>query len=144
MNTEKTDLEKDILFRYYEDQWKHVRHHEVLRSNLTLQVVISAGALVVAYTGADINNTLKGVISIIIIALGLIGVIATRTIKKTNDNHIHRARAARKSLQFLELHTSSSNGFASITTLYVGINSLISIFGIALCIITFCKCVMPV
>jgi|GEM_PF-3066699 len=143
MESTKSDLEKDILFRYYEDQWKHVRHHEVLRSNLTLQVIISAGALIVGYTQIESSMVLKFTISIVIIALGITGALAALTIKRTNDNHIRRARAARKELEFLELHANSHSSFASITSLYVGINGLVLFLGLVLFIITLVNCTLP-
>lgn len=97
MNEDK----EDIVFRYYEDQWQQVRHHENMRSSMTFQILAVAGGLIAAFTQSSESFIQIGV-SIGIIVLGILGLIIFLKTHVVMQIHVSRAREARKSLCYLE------------------------------------------
>ncbi|ABW32970.1 hypothetical protein [Acaryochloris marina] len=99
----------DLYFRYYEDQWTHVRHHESLRSSLTFQILVAATAIVAAYISVwelekntIARQYLLYFLGAIMILLGGVGYCAVKRIEKAARKHILRARKARKEIVLLE------------------------------------------
>jgi hypothetical protein len=133
------DTRADIIFRYYEDQWNHVRHHESLRSELTMQIVVAAGALVVAYFQFDPSKVnpnsiqmVRFIVGGLVSSLGLIGLIVTYKMYVTTVIHITRAREARRALDFLERFPNTNKDFPPLHWYYGAFHLLIIVTGILL------------
>ena len=142
--------DRDMYFRYYVDQWTHVRHHESLRSALTLQVLISAGAVVAAFiqvgnSGLDppLKNMLFVTLPIILIVIGIGGFTAVYRIEWAARSHIKRARAARKKLGRLETITREIRGFPDLQPLYLGFNVIVFLLGVAMLVAALINFIVP-
>ena len=133
-STNRTDpidaVKADIVFRYYEDQWEQVRHHENIRSSMTLQILIVVAALIATYLQSN-GVFLKCGVSVGIIALGILGLALFIDVRAVTQTHVKRARAARKSLGFLE-EFASFRGFRKLHVYYSLLYVLIMLIGVIL------------
>lgn len=134
--------ESEIIFRYYEDQWTHVRHHEVQMASAAWQLLIATIALVTAFTqSADIvilGLPLQRIISFSVIGLGAIGIWLTRGLSDSIRLHINRARNARRSLQFLEEFASSDQqDFPNLHKMFLVVSTGTVVCGCTLLLLTF-------
>lgn len=120
----------DIVFKYYEDQWTHVRHHETQRSSLTLQLLVLTAAL-----GATFLQTqallFRMALAVLMILLGILGFLIVIRTEKAVQQHMKRARAARKSLEFLEKFLTNASDFPRLHFYYASFYVVMSLIGVA-------------
>jgi hypothetical protein len=126
----------DLAFKYYQEQWIHVRHHESLRSALTFQILGAAIAIVAGYLKIDRNDgsvlAIRLTLATLLIVLGLLGWTAVTRIERAAEIHIQRARAARKSIGFLEPFASAGSQFPSLRPVYLAFTAMIACLGVCL------------
>ena len=96
----------ELIYRYYEDQWLHVRHHEQQRSTITLQLLILGTTLAGAYFASEkmlpeFSKQIRIISSATISVLAVLGLLLSIKTTKAIQTHIIRARKARESLGFL-------------------------------------------
>ena len=128
----------DLAFRYYEEQWTHVRHHESQRSSLTLQIMVLAVSLGGGYFEALASSRpLRVGLSILIILLGVTGYRLVQSTQRATDSHIKRAREARESLGVLEPFAKAAYDFPRIHIYFLAFHALIVVGGLFLLIMTF-------
>ena len=90
----------DVLLHFIEENWTHARQHENQRATLSNLVVIIAVAICGAMTQTGFtSNALP--FSLILIALGLYGAIASAKLYERSQYHINRARYLRARLDEL-------------------------------------------
>jgi hypothetical protein len=130
----------DISFSYFQEQWTQVRHHESLRSALTLQVLVSLGAIVAGYmpsNGTD-RFAFRLMLSVLAVLVGIGGFIAVLKIEQAARIHIRRARAARKALGFLEPFAKRCPyQFPQLRNVYLGLNIVVVGIGVFLFTMAF-------
>jgi hypothetical protein len=142
----------DIVFKYYQEQWAHVRHHESLRSALTVQVLVSAAAVVTGYIQLKLDDPaslliLRVALSTLAIGVGVAGFIAVVRIETAASIHIKRARAAREGLGFLERYASKSPAFPELRPVYLAFHTIVVLLGVVLLVaafVTFCSAHAPI
>lgn len=129
------ESDADILLRYYEDQWLHIRHHESQMSNQTFQIIAFAGALLLAITQMTLSYPGQIGFSVLIAALGVNGLMLTSKTERSVRIHIARARSARKQIRIIDQHAIESESFPN---LYLH-HRLFHIALIALSVILVCN-----
>lgn len=96
-NERNLSLKSEFYFRYFEEQWTHIRHHENQRTALTLQLLILIAALIASFLQST-NIGFRVIISIIIITLGTLGFVIFLKTREVTKKHMKRER---KALEFL-------------------------------------------
>lgn len=130
----------DIVFRYHQEQWSHVRHHESHQSSLSLQIMVLAVALGGAYFAkveSPYPQALRVGAAVLVMALGVIGFLLVRSTQRAADSHILRARAARRSLGFLEPFANAASDFPAIHRYFLGFHVIIIVAGASLLVMAF-------
>jgi hypothetical protein len=135
----KNDLaHNELIYRYYEDQWLQVRHHEEQRSTITLQLLILGTTLAGAYFASEkmlpeFSKQIRVISSATISVLAFLGLLLSIKTTKAIQTHIIRARKARESLGFLEQFAKSENTeFPRLHVYYAGFFLVMLASGIAL------------
>jgi hypothetical protein len=128
----------ELIYRYYEDQWLHVRHHDQQRSTITLQLLILGTTLAGAYFASEkmlpeFSKQIRIISSATISVLAVLGLLLSIKTTKAIQTHIIRARKARESLGFLEQFAKSENAeFPRLHVYYTGFFLVMLASGIAL------------
>lgn len=132
----------EFMFRYYEDQWNHVRHHEVQMATAAWQVIFATVALVTAFSQtprvAILGLPLERAIAFAIVVLGMAGICLTKALSNSVKLHIIRARNARRSMRLLEeVAESDKQKFPNSHLMFLTIHLIAVVGGIVLLILTF-------
>jgi hypothetical protein len=117
-----------IIFEYYKQQREEMMSQGRERLSLTLQLLILLGALAAVFLQTNVNSLKLG-ISAIVVILGVVGLTLYVNIDVGMRAHVERARAARKSLEFLE-EFASVGKFGKTRPYYISIYGLIILVGI--------------
>ena len=131
-----TEDRLDILFRYYSEQWSHVRHHEMQRVSMTTQLIVVTGALSLAYFQVD--GTIEQValaryaFAVMVLLLGILGLLFTWKLHVLTDKHAQRARSARKEIGFLEEHAQVSQDFPKINGFFAAFHLIVIAMAVTL------------
>ena len=131
-------VRNELIFRYYEDQWIHIRHHEQQRSTITLQLLILGTTLAGAYFASEkmlpeFSKQIRIIASTTISVLAFLGLFLSIKTTKAVQTHIIRARKARESLGFLEQFAKSEHAeFPRLHVYYAGFFLVMLASGIAL------------
>jgi len=125
----------ELLIRYYEDQWTHIRHHESLMSSQTFQAIAFAGAVLLAMSQMTPAPIERIGFSVLILALGLNGLLLTRRTHAAVRIHMARARSAHGQLPEIDRHAIDAGHFPDLYLSYkifhVALISLGAILGSA-------------
>lgn len=122
-------LKAQITFEYYKQQREEFISLRDQRASLSLQFLIILGALVAAFFQTNVEM-LKLIISALIVILGIIGLFLLYNMEISMNSYVARARAARKSLHFLEKFASSAKNFGNPSLVYGAIYLIVIIVGI--------------
>jgi hypothetical protein len=95
------NLKAQMVFDYYKQQREEFLNLSRERSSLSLQFLVILGALGAAFFQAS-SILLKFGVTAVMVILGLLGLIINISIGREMRMYVERARAARKSLGFLE------------------------------------------
>ena len=87
-NVEKDRFDLDVWVRMYEEQVRHARHHESLRSTSTnIAVVVTAAAL--GLFAADVTSDQRWVLPLFVILINVYGLLMSR--KHHERSRMHHA-----------------------------------------------------
>ncbi len=106
------DLKAQMTFDYYKQQREEFMNLARERTLLSLQFLIILGALSAAFFQAS-SVALKLGITGVMVILGGIGLVINISVEREMRMHVARARAARKSLGFLEEYANVRPGGGS-------------------------------
>jgi hypothetical protein len=132
----QSELRYQIVFDYYKQQREEYAHLLQERSSVTIQILFILGALVAVFLQSS-SSIIKLFISFIIVLLGIVGLLLFLSINKSATAHVRVARAARKSLGFLEEFSLPQDSYGRPYVYYALIYVLIIITGILFMVTTF-------
>jgi len=95
------DLKTQLVFDYYKQQREEFMNLSRERSSLSLQFLVILGALSLVFNQAA-SDPLKLGVAAVLVVLGSLGLVINVSIERELHMHVVRARAARRSLGFLE------------------------------------------
>lgn len=95
------NLKAQMVFDYYKQQREEFMNMSRERSSLSLQFLVILGALGAAFFQAN-SVLLKFGVTAVMVILGILGLVINISIAREMQMHVERARAARRSLGFLE------------------------------------------
>jgi len=94
-------LKTQLVFDYYKQQREEFMNLSRERSSLSLQFLVILGALSLVFNQSA-SDLLKLGVAAVLVVLGSLGLVINLSIERELNLHVVRARAARKSLGFLE------------------------------------------
>lgn len=130
------DLKTQLVFDYYKQQREEFMNLSRERSSLSLQFLVLLGALSLVFNQST-SDILKLGVAAVLVVLGSLGLVINLSIERELRLHVLRARAARKSLRFLEEFVTAPPGEPSTgygirqDKLYSAFMILIAIVGVA-------------
>ena len=95
------DIRAQLVFDYYKQQREEFMSLSRERSALSLQFIVLLGALSLVFNQAA-SDALKLGVAAVLVFLGWLGLAINLSIERELQMHVVRARAARKSLGFIE------------------------------------------
>jgi len=95
------DVKTQLVFDYYKQQREEFMSLSRERSSLSLQFLVLLGALSLVFNQAS-SDVLKLGIAAVLLLLGSLGLVINLSMERELQMHVVRARAARKSLGFIE------------------------------------------
>ena len=95
------DLIAQLTFDYYKQQREEFMSLSKERSSLSLQFLVLLGALSLVFNQAS-SEILKLGVAAVLLFLGSLGLVINVSIERELQMYVVRARAARKSLRFIE------------------------------------------
>jgi hypothetical protein len=129
------DLETRIVFDYYKQEREEFMKLSQERTSLSLQFIVILGALSYAFFQSN-SDIFKFGISGAVLILGLLGLLTNISLEREMRMHVARARAARRSLGFLQEFVDikpeslrSSKGIRQ-DKLYIAIMILVMLVGL--------------
>jgi hypothetical protein len=96
-----SDLKTQLVFDYYKQQREEFMSLSRERSSLSLQFLVLLGALSLVFNQAS-SDILRLGIAAVLLLLGSMGLVINLSMERELQMHVVRARAARKSLAFIE------------------------------------------
>jgi hypothetical protein len=96
-----SDVKTQLVFDYYKQQREEFMSLLRERSSLSLQFLVLLGALSLVFNQAS-SDLLRLGIAAVLLLLGSLGLVINLSMERELKMHVVRARAARKSLEFLE------------------------------------------
>ena len=95
------DLQTQLVFDYYKQQREEFMNLARERSSLSLQILVILGALSLVFNQSA-SDPLKLGVAAVLVVLGSLGLVINLSIERELNMYVVRARAARRSLGFLE------------------------------------------
>jgi hypothetical protein len=95
------DLKTQLVFDYYKQQREEFMSLSRERSSLSLQFLVLLGALSLVFNQAT-SDLLKLGVAAVLLLLGSLGLVINLSMERELQMYVVRARAARKSLGFIE------------------------------------------
>ena len=99
--TMDADARAKMTFDYYKQEREEFANLSRERTSLSLQLLVILSALSYAFFQAG-SIVVKSGISGVVVMLGLIGLVTNMSLESEMRIHVARARAARKSISFLQ------------------------------------------
>ena len=138
------DVKTQLVFDYYKQQREEFMSLSRERSSLSLQFLVLLGALSLVFNQAT-SNALKLGVAAVLVLLGWLGLAINLSMERELQMHVVRARAARKSLAFVEQFAAArptdhpSRRAIRQDKMYLAFMILIMIVGIVFALIVLLK-----
>ncbi|MDE0365405.1 MAG: hypothetical protein OXP09_07500 [Gammaproteobacteria bacterium] len=87
------NLELEVWLRMYEEQVRHARHHETLRTQSTNVIIVLSAAALAFFSSENISTGQHSMLMIVLIVANIYGVVMS--MKHYERNRLHLEVAAR-------------------------------------------------